>query len=143
MPLVPLPAHVVPTAPYVAPLLHSFPTRAGVHGSVRKTRPSSSSAAAAAQVKLEIAAPSAEALGSSGFAVLADRSRWPTPQTAVAEMLGVPAVTASVKAVTDVASGKGDVMRKHMTRVYDELLATYPNMVYIGRLHVGRDARFP
>ncbi len=62
-----------------------------------------------------------------GGAALADRSAWNNIQTTVAQTLGTPIIAASAPPAT----GK-DVMRKHMTKIYDELLTAYPNMVYIG-----------
>jgi len=58
-------------------------------------------------------------------------SRWYNIQTDVSTSIGAPRLADIPEAVPLPAMPR-DVMRKHMTRVFDELLTAYPQMVYIG-----------
>ncbi len=60
---------------------------------------------------------------------LADRSRYNNPQTRNYE--SISRGNAGISNALGTPANK-DVMRKHMTRVFDEILAEYPQSVYIG-----------
>ena len=72
----------------------------------------------------------APAAGLANTAPVAERAQWSNVQTRVAAALAIPRVEAAVAA--EAATGTRDVMRKHMTRVFDELMTAYPNMAYLG-----------
>jgi 2-oxoisovalerate dehydrogenase E1 component len=67
----------------------------------------------------------------AGLEPLVDRSAFQNVQTRVTGKLQAPRVDAGLEAVPANPETR-DVMRKHMTKVFDELMATYPNMAYLG-----------
>ena len=71
-------------------------------------------------------------VGYSSGPVLSDRSAFHNVQTRVGEQLGTPLAFPADHEVNNGAGVTRDVMRKHMTRVYDELMQAYPQAVYIG-----------